>query len=343
MKDFYRKFKTTGLIAIIMAVVLLAGCGSTSGDGTGGDAGQEVAQSSVSCKSDTSHNTKAENKKTESATFDPADIDLYSSKSYAEVNDNIPYFSEEDMTTEAFETYSDLDDLGRCGVAYANICKDIMPKEERGAIGQVRPSGWHTVKYPDYIKDRYLYNRCHLIAYCLAGENANEKNLITGTRYMNVEGMLPFEEKVADYVKRTDNYVLYRVTPIFEGDNLVASGVLMEAKSVEDDGKGIQFCVYCYNIQPGIVINYATGESSVSPDAEPLTSESTSQTEVLTSENVTSTTEESTPVAQDQVWIPTNGGKKYHSKSSCSGMKNPVQVSKQEAEEKGYSPCKKCY
>ena len=199
------------------------------------------------------------------------------------------------------------------------------------------------LKYPDYIKDRYLYNRCHLIAYCLAGENANEKNLITGTRYMNVEGMLPFEEKVADYVKRTDNYVLYRVTPIFEGDNLVASGVLMEAKSVEDDGKGIQFCVYCYNIQPGIVINYATGESSVSPDAEPLTSESTSQTEVLTSENVTSTTEESTPAAQDQVWIPTNGGKKYHSKSSCSGMKNPVQVSKQEAEEKGYSPCKKCY
>lgn len=334
MKDFYKKIKKTGLIAITMAMVLLAGCGSASGDGTGGDAGQKVAQSSVSRQSNVSQNKKSENKKTkiesedkttESATFDPADIDLSSSKSYAEVNDNIPYFTEEDMTTEAFETYSDLDDLGRCGVAYANICKDIMPKEERGAIGQVRPSGWHTVKYPDYIKDRYLYNRCHLIAYCLAGENANEKNLITGTRYMNVEGMLPFEEKVADYVKRTDNHVLYRVTPIFEGDNLVASGVLMEAKSVEDDGKGIQFCVYCYNIQPGIVINYATGESSVSPEAQPLT------------------TEESTPAAQDQVWIPTNGGKKYHSKSSCSGMKNPIQVSKQEAEEKGYSPCKKCY
>ena len=187
-------------------------------------------------------------------------ISEYSGNPYVELNGNLPYFTDEELTTTAFELYSELDSLGRCGSAYANVCKEIMPTEERGSIGMVKPTGWHTVKY-DCITDRYLYNRCHLIGYQLAGENANEKNLITGTRYLNVDGMLPFENEVADYVNDTDNHVLYRVTPVFSGDNLLASGVIIEAKSVEDNGAGVQFNVYCYNVQPGISIDYTTGES----------------------------------------------------------------------------------
>ena len=193
------------------------------------------------------------------AAVDLAQIPEYTGSPYTVINDNEPEFEADDFSTEAFENYSELDDLGRCGVAYANICQEIMPTEKRGAIGMVKPSGWHTVKYPELIKDRYLYNRCHLIGFQLAGENANTKNLITGTRYLNVDGMLPFEDEVADYVKETDNHVLYRVTPVFDGDNLVASGVQMEAESVEDDGAGVKFNVFCYNIQPGIGIDYATG------------------------------------------------------------------------------------
>lgn len=187
-------------------------------------------------------------------------ISEYSGNPYVELNGNLPYFTDEELSTTAFELYSELDSLGRCGAAYANVCKEIMPTEERGSIGMVKPTGWHTVKY-DCIADRYLYNRCHLIGYQLAGENANEKNLITGTRYLNVDGMLPFENEVADYVNDTDNHVLYRVTPVFSGDNLLASGVIIEAKSVEDNGAGVQFNVYCYNVQPGISIDYTTGES----------------------------------------------------------------------------------
>ena len=182
---------------------------------------------------------------------------------YVIINDNIPDFDESEYTTESFEIYSELDSLGRCGVAYANICQEIMPTEERGEIGSIKPTGWHTVKY-DIVDGKYLYNRCHLIGYQLAGENANEKNLITGTRYLNVEGMLDFENEVADYVEETDNHVLYRVTPIFEGDNLLASGVQIEAYSVEDSGEGICFNVYCYNAQPGVTINYETGDSELS-------------------------------------------------------------------------------
>lgn len=176
-------------------------------------------------------------------------------------NQNIPAFTEDEITTKSFESYSGLDRLGRCGTAFACIGEDLMPSEERGEIGQIKPSGWHTVKY-DCVDGKYLYNRCHLIAYQLAGENANEKNLITGTRYMNVEGMLPFENKVADYVRETGNHVMYRVTPVFEGENLIASGVEMEAYSVEDSGEGVSYHVFVYNRQPGITIDYATGESS---------------------------------------------------------------------------------
>jgi DNA-entry nuclease len=193
------------------------------------------------------------------------DIPEYSGQAYAVINNNVPYFEDEDKQTQSFERYSDLDSLGRCGVAYANVSRELMPTEERGEIGNIKPSGWKQAKYEGLVDANppYLYNRCHLIAYCLTAENANEKNLITGTRYMNVTGMLPFEEKVAKYLDTYDNHVLYRVTPIFEGNNLVASGVLMEAYSVEDEGKGICFCVYCYNVQPGVKINYKTGESEL--------------------------------------------------------------------------------
>lgn len=187
-------------------------------------------------------------------------IPEYSGEPYVILQDNQPDFGLEDLTLESFEFYSELDSLGRCGVAYANVCLDIMPTEPRGEIGQVKPTGWHTVKY-DCVDGKYLYNRCHLIGYQLAGENANRKNLITGTRYLNVTGMLPFENMVDDYVEETENHVLYRVTPVFDGDNLVASGVQMEAFSVEDEGEGVCFNVYVYNVQPGVVIDYATGES----------------------------------------------------------------------------------
>ena len=187
-------------------------------------------------------------------------IPEYSGTPYIEINNNIPYFTEKDLTTESYESYSELDSLGRCGVAMACIGQDLMPTEDRESISEVKPSGWINNQYStDLVDGGYLYNRCHLIGFQLAGENANEKNLITGTRYMNVDGMLPFENMVADYVKETNNHVLYRITPIYDGNNLVASGVLMEAESVEDDE--ILFNVYCYNVQPGITIDYVTGDN----------------------------------------------------------------------------------
>lgn len=181
---------------------------------------------------------------------------------YVILNNNEPNFTKEDMVTESFESYSELDSLGRCGVAFANVGKDIMPTEERGSIGQVKPTGWHTIKY-DNVDGKYLYNRCHLLGYQLTGENANKKNLITGTRYLNIDGMLGFENMIADYVKETGNHVLYRVTPVFVGDELVCRGVQMEALSVEDNGEGVKFNVFAYNAQPGIEIDYATGDSSL--------------------------------------------------------------------------------
>ena len=194
--------------------------------------------------------------------YDMSTIPAYSGENYVVLNDNKPEFTEEDYATETFENYSELDSLGRCGVAYANISKETMPTEERGSIGMIKPSGWHTVKY-DIVNGKYLYNRCHLIGYQLSGENANEKNLITCTRQMNTEGMLDFENEVAEYVENTGNHVLYRVTPVFEGDNLLASGVQMEAYSVEDNGEGVSFNVYVYNVQDGIDIDYKTGDSKL--------------------------------------------------------------------------------
>ena len=194
------------------------------------------------------------------ASYTLSDVPEYSGEPYVTLNENQPDFSEEDLTETSFEAHSEQDALGRCQSAWANIGQDLMPTGERGKIGHIKPTGWHTVKY-DSVDGKYLYNRCHLIGFQLTAENANEKNLITGTRYMNVEGMLPFENMVADYIKETGFHVLYRVTPVFEGDDLLAKGVQMEAYSVEDQGEGICFHVFVYNVQPGIFINYATGES----------------------------------------------------------------------------------
>ena len=192
--------------------------------------------------------------------YDIDNIPSYAGNSYVIVNDNIPNFKEEDYTTTSFEKYGELDYLGRCTTATSNIGIDLMPTEKRGSIGMIKPTGWHTIKY-DHIDGKYLYNRCHLIGYQLTGENANKKNLITCTRSMNTKGMLQFENMVADYIKKTSNHVLYSVTPVFEGDNLLATGVQVEAYSVEDSGKGIMFNVFVYNIEDGIIIDYKTGES----------------------------------------------------------------------------------
>lgn len=207
-----------------------------------------------------------ENIAQEMISFDLSEVPEFEDEPYVVLNENIPNFDEIEIT-EGYEEYSDLDSLGRCSVAFACVGEETLPTEERGAIGQVKPSGWQTTKY-DIVDGKYLYNRCHLIGYQLTGENANKKNLITGTRYMNVEGMLPFENKVADYIEETGNHVLYRVSPIFEKDNLVASGVQMEAKSVEDNGKGICFNVYVYNVQPGIEINYLDGSSKLKDEKD---------------------------------------------------------------------------
>ena len=297
-------------------------------------------------------------------------IPAYDGKAYVAVNNNEPFFTDSDMTTTAFENYSDLDSLGRCGVAYANICKDIMPTEERGKIGMIKPSGWHTVKY-DVIKDRYLYNRCHLIGYQLAGENANPKNLITGTRYLNVEGMLPFENLVADYVNNTGNHVLYRVTPMFSGSNLVANGVLIEAKSVEDNGGGILFNVYCYNVQPGVGINYENGDSwldgttpqeqsaqtgaaqnggSQSNDGSQAgasagdTGSSGSTTGSASSGSDSSAAENSAADSSNSETMVhiTATGKKYHRAGCRTLKKSDTEVTLDEAKSMGLSPCGIC-
>ena len=276
--------------------------------------------------------------------FDINSIPPYSGTPYVDVNNNIPYFTSSDLTTTAFENYSSLDNLGRCGVAYANICKEIMPTEERGKIGQVKPTGWHTVKY-DNVDGKYLYNRCHLIGYQLSGENANEKNLITGTRYMNVDGMLPFENMVADYVKETNNHVLYRATPIFEGSNLLANGVLMEAKSVEDNGDGILFNVFCYNVQPGITINYATGDSSENQAINESGNDSESVPVVNSSTDSNGTTDISNNV---QTYVLNTNTKKFHY-PTCSSVSRMSEKNKQTVSEsrddiisQGYSPCGNC-
>ena len=254
-----------------------------------------------------------------------ADVPEYSGEPYVEINENQPEFTEEEITTEAFEAYSELDALGRCGEAEACIGEEIMPTEERGSISEVKPTGWKNEKY-DNIDGEYLYNRCHLIGYQLSGENANAENLITGTRYMNTEGMLPFEDMVADYVHETENHVMYRVTPVFEGEDLVASGVQMEAESVEDDGKGVGFNVYVYKVQPDITIDYTTGDNWETTEEE---------------RNLNGQKEE-------QTYVLNKNTHKFH-RPDCSGAadikeKNREEFTgtREEVIKQGYQPCTKC-
>ena len=267
----------------------------------------------------------------EAAVISLDDIPSYASEPYVEINGGVPYFTDEEITDEAFEEYSPLDPLGRCGVAFACIGTEIMPTEERGDISSVTPTGW---EYNGRSNNReydfgYLYNRCHLIGFQLAGENANEKNLITGTVYMNVEGMLPFENEVDDYVEETKNHVMYRVTPIYDGYNYVASGVLMEALSVEDDGRGVQFCVYVYNVQPGIEIDYFTGRNRKVGD--------------------TSFDEESdAPTTGEVTYIVNKKSKKFHyPDKTCAnsiGEENRLEYhgTREDAIGDGYDPCGIC-
>ena len=285
--------------------------------------------------------------------FSLREIPAYSGTPYTEVNGNQPYFTEEELTTQSFETYSELDSLGRCGVAYANVGQDLMPTEPRGEIGAVKPSGWHLVKY-DNVDGKYLYNRCHLIAYMLAAENANPQNLITGTRYLNVQGMLPFETKVCDYVKNTGNHVLYRVTPIFDGDNLLADGVLMEAYSVEDAGEGICFCVFAYNVQPGIGIDYATGDNWAESSGTYQSTAASVAVETPAPQPETDTAVQITPessVSQESretTYVLNTNTKKFHY-PTCSSVDDMKEKNKQiytgsrdEVINMGYVPCKRC-
>lgn len=269
-----------------------------------------------------------------------SEVPEYTGEPYVEIDGNQPDFSEEELTAKSYETYSELDDLGRCGAAQACIGEDLMPTEERGRIGQVKPSGWHTVKY-EGIDGNYLYNRCHLIGYQLTAENANPQNLITGTRSMNVDGMLPFENQVADYIHETGNHVLYRVTPVFEGDDLVASGVQMEAESVEDEGSGITFNVYVYNVQDGITIDYSDGDSRKSNDA--------SREDASQNSSSGADTGQSGEAGEARTYILNKNTRKFHL-PDCSGVqdikarnKETYTGDRETLVEQGYDPCGRCH
>ncbi len=303
----------------LISVLLLSGC--------------SVKETIESLSSD----SPGEGNITGTVVADLIDVPEFKGESYVVVNDNKPEFEESDFTTESFENYSELDSLGRCGVAEANIGKDLMPVKERESISPVKPSGWQTAKY-DCVEGKYLYNRCHLIGYQLSGENANKKNLVTGTRYMNVEGMLPFENEVADYVKKTDNHVLYRVTPVYEGDNLVASGVQMEAWSVEDEGKGVCFNIYAYNNQPGVEIDYTTGKSRLAEEKAP-------EEKPEESSNKTS----GQAAGETGQYICNTNTRKFHN-PDCSSAKDTRGKNRKKTKEtreqllqQGYEPCGRCH
>lgn len=270
--------------------------------------------------------------------IDSNHIPQFANEPYMIVNHNEPDFSKREITEVSFERYSKLDRLGRCGVALACVGTDIMPTEKRGSIGMVKPTGWHTVKY-EFVDGKYLYNRCHLIGYQLTGENANERNLITGTRYMNVDGMLPFEDMVADYVKETKNHVMYRVTPVYKGNNLLASGVQMEGYSVEDNGKGISFNVYCYNVQPGVKINYSTGNSGA--DGK-IVEETTKKKQTVAKKDNSSSSSGSTQyilnLNSHKFHYPDCGSVKLMSASN----KGTYTGNREDLIEQGYEPCGNC-
>ena len=318
--EFLKKFR---LISLLLVALVLSACGGKYETGT--TVSVESTQNIITTETTTLPITTEENTEIISENSIPD----YSDKAYVILNNNKPEFTESEITTKAFEKYSELDNLSRCGVAFACLGIETMPTEERGEIGMVKPSGWHLKKY-DCVDGKYLYNRCHLIGFQLSGENANDRNLITGTRYLNIEGMLPFENQVADYIEETCNHVMYRVTPIFEGDNLLCKGVKMEAYSVEDNGKGISFNVFCYNVQPSIKIDYETGENYliVTPTTTPETLNSESNIEAT--------------------YILNTNSKKFHS-PSCSSVNKVAEKNKQEYSgnkndliAQGYSACGIC-
>ena len=338
------KFKFITLI--VAAAVSLASC---SAQAPAAETPENVTQSSVAVTQAPTLETQQPSPTPTTApteaplyTLSLDDIPAYTGAAYIALNNNVPGFTQSEMTTEPFETYSPLDRLGRCGVAYANVCKDIMPTEERGKIGQVKPSGWHTKRY-DFIDGMYLYNRCHLIGYQLAGENANEQNLITGTRYLNIEGMLPFENMTADHVKATGHHVLYRATPVFVGSNLLALGVQLEAKSVEDNGAGLEFNVFCYNVQPGVGIDYATGDNWSDGSKEVHTPAPTQKPVAA------APAAGSSGGSASSTYILNTNTKKFHypSCSSVSQMKDKNKReftgTRDEAIAQGYSPCGRCH
>ncbi len=338
--------KKKGLFIVLLCACLMTSCAPALEDVDvsavmetvmeGAQIVQNEMEAETAGQSDEAENDKAAEQS--GAIIVLTDVPDYAGDSYVAINGNVPDFTDDDLTTVSYESYSELDALGRCGVACACVGQDIMPTEERGDISSVRPTGWHTVQY-DTVSGNYLYNRCHLLAYELTGENDNEKNLITGTRYFNVEGMLPFENMVADYVKETGNHVLYRVTPIFDGDDLVARGVLMEAMSVEDRGEDILFCVYCYNVQPGIGIDYATGDSwedETYVESEEESAEAAGSGEARAQSGDVNT------------YILNTRSKKFHD-PDCSSVEQISEGNKQEYTgsradliEQGYDPCKEC-
>lgn len=310
--------------ALILAATMLVsmtGCGSTNN------------KKEESMKAPTTVELQNRPQKGSMSAVTLADIPAYAGEPYAVINDNNPFFTKEEIAkaTTSWEEYGDMDRLGRCSMCWASVGKDIMPTGERGSIGSIKPTGWHTVKY-DFVNGKYLYNRSHLIGWQLTGENANEKNLVTGTRSFNVDGMLPFENMVADYVREDDERVLYRVTPLFDGDDLVCRGVLMEAISVEDNGDSVLFNVFVYNVQPGVKINYATGESSL--DDRQTAGTGDSDSEAASDVNVT--------------YVINASSRKFH-KEDCSSIssmnsanKKVVTSTRDELVSEGYSPCGIC-
>lgn len=330
-----KNIKCIAATLLLSVSILISGCGQISSNPSLSiDTAKRFLETVEEARESITEKTDRESSIEESDiyTWNGAErIPAYSGNPYVSLNGNIPYFSEDEKITEAFEIYSDLDSLGRCGVAYANICEELMPTEKRGEIGSVKPSGWHSVKYPELISDTYLYNRCHLIGFQLAGENANPKNLITGTRSLNIDGMLPFENQIADYVKETGNHVLYRVTPIFYENDLVARGVEMEGYSVEDSGDGICFHVFAYNVQSGITIDYATGDSYANGSAF----EETEAETIAASSEI-------------QKYILNTRTKKFHlpdcesAKDIGKGNREERTAKREDLIEEGYDPCKIC-
>lgn len=361
----YRKIKhpvkIKSILLLCALVLSLTGCAG----GSSGEKEADVLQDQ-SLETDVLQDQPLKAAAEQEVSLSLSEIPAYSGSPYVELEGNLPSFTTEEITTESFEEYSDLDNLGRCGTAYANICRELMPEEDREGIGHIRPSGWHTVKYPEVIKDNYLYNRCHLIGFQLAGENANEKNLITGTRYFNVDGMLPFEDRVAEYVRESGNHVLYRVTPVYDGSNLVADGVEMEAWSVEDSGKGVCFHVFVYNVQPGIEIDYATGESRLSAASQSEDTAAQSEDTAVQSEDTVAQSEDTASQSEDiavqsedaadadadtpeQTYILNTNTMKFH-KTNCRSVKQIKEDNKEEYTgvreallEQGYEPCGNCH